>query len=263
MKCNICKNDTEMIFSSEILNKYKINYFNCKSCKFVQTERPFWLSESYNESINSSDTSIMSRNIYTSKITTLVIFLFFNKNKKFLDFAGGYGIFTRLMRDIGFDFYWNDKFTKNLVSKVFEHNKNNEIELITSFESFEHFDNPIEEIENMLKISKNILFSTNLINDVIPKPEEWSYYALDNGQHISFYNKTTLEYIAKKYNLNLYTDGKIIHLLTEKKISPYLFKFSLKIYRYGIILIIKRFLQSKTKSDAINIIKKLGTSRVD
>ena len=65
------------------------------------------------------------------------------------------------MRDIGFDFYRYDKFSENLLARGFEY-KNGGIELITCFEAFEHFDKPIEEIENMFKISKNILFSTEL-----------------------------------------------------------------------------------------------------
>jgi len=50
----------------------------------------------------------MSRNISSSKITAVILFFLFKKFGKFLDFGGGYGIFTRLMRDIGFDFYWYD-----------------------------------------------------------------------------------------------------------------------------------------------------------
>jgi hypothetical protein len=92
-----------------ILNKYDIKYYHCVNCGFLQTEESYWLNEAYDESINISDTGIMSRNIHLSKITTLILYFFFDKNNKFLDFAGGYGIFTRLMRDIGFDFYWSDK----------------------------------------------------------------------------------------------------------------------------------------------------------
>lgn len=111
MQCKICYRDNHSIFNANILNKYDIKYYHCSKCGFVQTEEPYWLGEVYNESINISDTGIMFRNLYLSKISTLIIFVFFNKNKKYLDFAGGYGVFTRLMRDIGFDFYWKDKYS--------------------------------------------------------------------------------------------------------------------------------------------------------
>jgi len=129
------------------------------------------------------------------------------------------------MRDIGFDFYWDDSYTKNIVARGFEFNENiKNIELITTFESFEHFVNPIEEIEKMLKISRNILFTTTLLPKMIPKPDEWWYYAPKYGQHISFYSINTLKFISEKFNLNLYTNQFETHLFTEKTIDQSLFK---------------------------------------
>ncbi len=261
MNCNICDYKiNRSIFNAKILNKYDVKYYYCKHCGFLQTEAPYWLDEAYNESINISDTGIISRNLNLSKITTLISYFFFDKDKKFLDFAGGYGIFTRLMRDIGFDFYWDDKFSKNLISRGFEYKKDEGggIEMITSFEAFEHFDNPIKEIKDMLKISKNILFSTELLPEKIHKPEDWWYYGLEHGQHISFYSLKTLKFIADKYKLNIYTNGTTIHLLTAKKINKYLFKLILKLKRFGLFNILSKNLNSKTVVDMNTIIQRLN-----
>lgn len=121
MKCKICNSKSINIFNAKILKKYNRKYFHCQNCGFLQTEDPYWLEEAYEESINISDTGIMSRNLSLSQLSTLILFFFFNKNAKFLDFAGGYGIFVRLMRDIGFDFYWYDKFSNNLLARGFEY----------------------------------------------------------------------------------------------------------------------------------------------
>jgi len=245
MTCKICNKKSNFIFKAKILKKYNVKYFHCQNCGFLQTEDPYWLEEA----INISDTGIMSRNLSLSQLSTLILFFFFNKNAKFLDFAGGYGIFVRLMRDIGFDFYWYDKFSNNLLARGFEYENEGGIELITSFEAFEHFDKPIEEIESMLKTSKNILFSTELYGDTPPNPDKWGYYGLNHGQHISFYNLRTLQDIAQKYNLNLYSNGKTLHLFTEKKLNNLLFNFVLKMNRLGTFYVVKRFLKSKTMSD--------------
>lgn len=249
MKCKICKKENNSLFTAKILNKYKVQYYYCEKCGFLQTEEPYWLDEAYRESINISDTGMMSRNLNLAKNTTNVINIFFDRSAKFLDFAGGYGIFTRLMRDIGFDFYWNDKYSENLVARKFEYASNENYELLTSFESFEHFDNPIDEIENMLKISKNIFFSTELFYGKPPTTSEWGYYGLNHGQHISFYSLNTLHFIANKYNLNLYSNGKTIHLMTEKKLNNLLFKLVLKLNRLGLFHITRRLNRSKTLSD--------------
>ncbi len=252
MNCKICNLKTKNIFTAKILNKYHVKYYYCNHCGFLQTEEAYWIEEAYEESINVSDTGIMQRNIHLSKISCLLIYFLFDKSKKFVDFAGGYGIFTRLMRDMGFDFYWQDKFSVNLVARGFEYDQDNTkdaVELLTSFEAFEHFDQPIAEIENMLKISRSILFSTNLLPDDPPQPDDWWYYGLEHGQHISFYSKTTLKYIAKKYNLNLYTNNFNLHLLTDKKINRLYFKLILISNWFGLSYLIEKTLNSKTVDD--------------
>jgi hypothetical protein len=246
MLCNICTQTTKQIFSAKILNKYDIKYYHCEHCAFLQTEEPYWLEEAYSESINISDTGYMQRNLDLSAKLTILLSLYFDKNAKFLDYAGGYGVFVRLMRDIGFDFCWDDKFTTNLFARGFEYSGES-IEAITTFESFEHFVNPLQEIEKMLSISKNIIFSTGLLPNPIPKPEEWWYYGLDHGQHISFYSEKTFQYIAKKYNLN-YAHLNDLHLLTEKKISSWSLK-TLKFSKFGLHKLFARQLKSKTWDD--------------
>jgi hypothetical protein len=89
-----------------------------------------------------------------------------------------------------------------MINILFEYQNRDKYEAVTTFV------NPIDEIESLLK---NIIFSTELLPNPIPKPEDWWYY----GQHISFYSEKTFEFIAKKYNLN-YANLGGLHLLSEK-----------------------------------------------
>ena len=250
MKCKICSQENKSIFSGIVLNKYNIKYYHCSYCGFIQTEEPYWLDDAYSESINISDTGYMQRNLNLSKKLTILLRLFYNKNAKFLDYAGGYGVFVRLMRDVGFDYYWDDKFTTNLFARGFEYNKE-DIKAITTFESFEHFVNPLEEIEKMLQTSKTIIFSTLLLSQNIPKPKDWWYYGLDHGQHISFYNENTFRCIANKYGLNYYNLGGL-QLLTDKSIPSYV-KLILKFSKFGLHKVLQKKLKSRTLSDLITI----------
>ena len=192
----------------------------------------------------------MQRNLNLSKKLTIILRLFFDKHAKFLDYAGGYGVFVRLMRDAGFDYYWDDKFTTNIFARGFEYNKE-AIEGITTFESFEHFVNPLEEIEKMLKITKTIIFSTELLPANIPEPKDWWYYGLDHGQHISFFNEYTFQFIANKYGLNYYNLGGL-QLLTDKSIPSYV-KLILKFSKFGLHKVLQKKLKSRTLSDLITI----------
>ncbi|KKP40259.1 MAG: type 11 methyltransferase [Candidatus Peregrinibacteria bacterium GW2011_GWC2_33_13] len=256
MKCKICENEIREVFTEQILNKYSVKYFLCDNCEFLSTEEPYWLEEAYNSPINKADTGILWRNTTLSKQVSLILYYFFDKNAKFLDFAGGYGIFVRLMRDIGFDYYWSDIYCQNLLARGFEYSEKEKYEVITSFETFEHFANPIQEIEKMLSLSDTIILSQELKPSLLPAPKDWWYYIFDGGQHVSFYSLRTFHFIADKYNLNYYNIGWL-HLLTRKKIDKkylrlikYLNKFNImdnfQKYKFDEI---QKIMQSKMQSD--------------
>ncbi|MBL7035780.1 MAG: class I SAM-dependent methyltransferase [SAR324 cluster bacterium] len=235
----------EVLFTTVLLNKYPIKYFKCPQCGYVQTEAPYWLEEAYNTSINDSDTGMIMRNLWLKNITSTLIYLVFDSHGKFLDYGGGYGIFVRLMRDVGFDFYWQDKHTENLFARGFEfsESENTNVELLTCFEAFEHFVDPLAELEKLLSISRNILLSTEIIPDPTPSPDDWWYYGKEHGQHIGFFQQKTFEFLASKYKLNFYTNGQNIHLLTEKKLLPSSFKLMTKVSKF-----ITPFIQKRIES---------------
>jgi len=249
MKCRICSSESREIFSGKILNKHIIKYFHCTECDFLQTEDPYWLGEAYQSAIGITDTGILKRNNLFARRSAAVISTFFDSNNKFLDFAGGYGIFVRMMRDFGFDFYWYDPFAENLFAKGFEHNKQDRVLLVTAFECFEHFTDPISEINKMLDISGNIIFSTRLFKDTPPQPSDWWYYSLESGQHISFYSAKTLKHIARKFDLHLNSDNKAFHMLSKEKHNDLLFKVIIKLSDLGLTKLFQAGLKSKTEAD--------------
>jgi len=174
-----------------------------------------------------------------------------------LDFAVGYGLLTRIMRDMGFDFFWSDPYTSNIFAKGFEYKSSlGQIELVTSFESFEHFINPMKEIDKMLRISKNLLFTTLLLPTPIKKPKEWWYYGLEHGQHIAFYSLKSLKFIADIHGLNLYSTGST-HLFTQKKVSQKALYFFINTSFFGISNLMPTLMGSKTFNDMNYIIRKL------
>lgn len=242
------------------MSQYNVGYYHCSHCGYLQTEDPYWHSKAYAEPINVSDTGILQRNISLSKKVASVLYLFFDRNGKYLDSCGGVGIFTRLMRDIGFDFYWFDLYSQNILARGFEYNDSiNNIELITTFESFEHFEDPMKEIESMLKISNNILFTTELLPDILPLPEEWWYYGLDHGQHIGFFQRKTLEYCAKYYHRNFLSNGSM-HLFTDRPINNSIYSLLLKLSGTGFFGYVKSNMKSRMKSD-MKLMKGVSSGR--
>ena len=227
MLCKICANNSLPIGTAQLVGKYTVQYYQCQQCGFVQTEEPYWLDEVYREPITRSDIGMLQRNIWLASTTKAIIVSFFDPHGRFLDYGGGYGIFVRLMRDRGLNFYRYDKHCANLFAQQFDVDTDTleQYELLTAFELFEHLVNPLEDIDRMIGFTSNVLFSTVLLPRSNPKPGDWWYYGLEHGQHVSLYTRDALEYIAQKYDLNLYTNGSTLHLLTRKHIQPWAFRF--------------------------------------
>ena len=61
--CLICNHEIKKIFNTDVLNKYKVDYFQCLNCNFIQTEKPYWLDEAYSDAITKLDIGIIYRNI--------------------------------------------------------------------------------------------------------------------------------------------------------------------------------------------------------
>lgn len=168
-----------------------------------------------------------------------------------VDFGGGTGLLVRLLRDAGIEALWQDEYCENLFARGFEWDHHAKPTLLSSFEVFEHLPNPMEQISAMLTLCPNLLFSTELLPCPIPPhqgKEAWWYYGFAHGQHISFYARETLAYIARQQGVFLVSHNGL-HLFSQRKISPFVFATLVRLAHRGAFWILKRLLGSKTLSD--------------
>lgn len=248
MKCKICNSEAKNIFSATILNKYDVQYYQCPECEYLFTEEPYWLDEAYEHSICTIDIGYVARNL-SLREDVLPIISEIEEKKGFLDWGGGYGLFVRMMRDAGYKFFCYDKYTKNLFSEHFAINElENKYDAITCFEVFEHFAEPLYEIEKILKFADTIIFSTELLKDKYKSVDEWWYFTPESGQHISFYNQATLKKIAQKYKMQFYTNGTNLHIFSKFKMNECILK---KSFVSRLISFLYRKLVLKTKESLL------------
>ena len=253
MKSKITGGETTLLFTKTILNKYEVKYYKCKETGFIQTEEPFWLEEAYSSVITKLDIGLASRNINLADRVSKLLIKNFKYTGTFLDYAGGYGLFTRLMRDKGFNFYNTDKYCPNLFAEHFslaDLPSETNIELVTAFEVLEHLPDPVEEIKNILKFSGNLLFTTEIQPDKIADFKDWAYLSLETGQHVSFYTTSSLAYIAQHLGYNFYSDGKFLHLFSKQQ------------FNHNILMPVREnFLLRKAKKFVKNTEQKIYTKR--
>jgi hypothetical protein len=218
MKSKITGGETKLLFKKKVLSQYEVSYFQCVDTGFIQTEEPYWLNKAYSSAISSLDCGLVMRNTMLTSRASKLIYEEFNPKAKFIDYGGGYGLFVRMMRDAGFDFYLQDLYAPNLFAQYFDAKDLKEVsnfEMLTAFEVFEHLVDPLPEIEKMLSFSKNILFSTEIIPTQKEEIEKWWYFVPEAGQHISLYTIDSLKFIARKFNLHFYSNQKGLHLFTS------------------------------------------------
>jgi hypothetical protein len=222
MTCHICNHKTEVLFNAPVLGKYHVDYFQCSNCRFIQTEFPYWLKESYDSPIALLDVGMLMRNINLKKRVEPILFKNFNYGSRFLDYGGGYGIFVRLMRDSGFDFYRQDIYCENLFAKYFDVvdlPSGTKFEAVTAFELLEHLIDPLDTINTIFKYSDTLIFSTELQPPDTRFINDWWYFVPETGQHVSFYTLKSLNLIAEKLNGHLYSNNYDLHIITLKRLK--------------------------------------------
>ena len=224
-KCRLCGAQSQYAFKGPLLN-LEIAYYKCQTCDYLQTETPTWLGRAYEHPINSSDTGIMERNLKNTDVTIAVLSVFARGKKQAVDFAGGWGVLVRLLRDRGVDARWMDKYSDNLFARGFEYDTKQSREHIalTAFEVFEHLEKPLEEIRQMVKISSFVLFSTQLRAENSIPPQGWWYLGAEHGQHIGFFSLRTLEWLARELGMHVVSDGLSYHALTERPVNRIFWK---------------------------------------
>jgi hypothetical protein len=235
LNCKICNSSTIFLFGAIILHKFHAEYYRCTNCEFVFIKDPIWLEEAYTKAISDYDTGILIRNEKFSDKLSHILKKNYNKNATYLDFGGGYGIFVRMMRDRGYNFFWYDQFCENLFAKEYDFDikTGGHFELISAIEVFEHLPNPLNTLDELFMLTDDLFFTTELVpnNNNLTNINDWHYFAPDYGQHIGFYTIKTLETIALKLNKYFYSDKKQVHLFSSKKFKSNPVK-SNKVYNY-------------------------------
>lgn len=175
---------------------------------------PTWLDEAYASPIAALDIGLLDRCVLLSHITAAVLKAQRLRRGPFLDWAGGYGTLTRLMRDRGYPFEHSDPYTQNIFAVGHEAGdvESSRFELITAFEVLEHLVDPVGELATVAGATDLFLTTTHVLPEPAPKPGEWWYYTPETGQHMTLYTPKSLEILADRLGFDGVVTGPFVHL---------------------------------------------------
>ena len=228
MQCQICNGQTELLdvvdFNKSCeenrgfflpLSGIPIFYSQCVTCKFTfapefakWSEKDF-LEKIYNDKYIEIDPDYLEVRPQASSQFLKQMFPDQKASIRHLDYGGGNGKLSQLLRQDGWDSETYDPFPSS-DTRLADLGKFN---LITAFEVFEHVPDVTELMQNLTQLMAAdclVLFST-LVSDGNIKANTritWWYASPRNG-HISLFSKQSLLLLANKYQLNVgsFSDG--------------------------------------------------------
>jgi hypothetical protein len=224
-------NRSRFLFAHSVLGRHEARYFLDESCGYIFAERPTWLDEAYSSAISVTDTGCLERNLKNIEVVSQVLERNEKRFQEGVDLGAGYGLFVRGMRDRGFRFYWSDKYADNLLARGFDAEPR-PYDAAVAFEVLEHTQNPLAFLqEARARYDFKICFLSATCFDEARLPDtDWWYWAFETGQHISFFSRRALEWIATQLGMQLtFISGDVFALSTDDWVLT--LPFTPRVYR--------------------------------
>ena len=215
--CAVCSGSTKFLFSYEVRGEHHASLRECLNCRFTYIANPHWLDESFSSELNDLDIGSVDRCLVLADFVEVLIRSMKSSKSRFLDWGGGYGLLSRIMRDRGLDFVSHDIYTRPLFVESSSNLNSETFELITMSEVALHLVDPVPVLTKIMESTDILVFTVVIAPEVVPN--DWWYLMPDTGQHVAIYHEETLQALAEKLSVQVTSDGRFFHVLHRKSLG--------------------------------------------
>jgi len=170
---------------------------------------------------------------------------------------------VRLLRDAGFEFYWQDRYAENLLAPGFEWEANRDgrnATVVTAVEVLEHTPDPLGFLnECMTGSGAEAVIFTQVLHAGGDDPNWW-YLAPVTGQHVSFFSAKTLTRIGEILGMQVQTSNSL-HVISRSGVPAGRLRWALRVSKLPSVLWERRNAASLTWADHLTMTKRLTATR--
>jgi hypothetical protein len=195
--CRLCAAPARKIFERMLLGKYLVSYYRCEGCGALQTEKPYWLAEAYDERNERFDTGQVQRCLGNAAFLQAMLKAM-PECRKLIDVGCGSGLTVRLLRDVGVDAWGYDSYAVPRLCIGFRAAGIEACDAINLCEVAEHLDEPGAAMAQIFSSGAKLIVVQTVGWDGNPDPN-WNYLAPEHGQHVFFWSPGAFDYLARKY----------------------------------------------------------------
>ncbi len=220
--CRVCGGVTRFFEMATILD-FDAQYVICDQCKSMQVTNPHWLSDAHSKAISGLDVGLVSRTTVASRLITSFFKLQRIGQVSGIDWAGGTGLLTRMLRDSGLDVYSYDKYADQELASVFvadEQSLKSKMTFVSAIECFEHLTNPDLDFRNVSHDKDYLILTTETLPSPTPFPssKSWWYFMPETGQHVTFASPEGIRQFGRNIGFDFYLRVGDMHFFARKKL---------------------------------------------